>query len=250
MHADVKPIPDMIMPSTWSTLAFLAVVAWVVVAYAVFFFRAYRSQLTWALLAVLALCAWMGLTALLASSGVLLSMRGSPRLALYLAGSNGLALVLALSPAGRKLHQRVPIAWLVGFQGFRLPLELVLHAWYEQGTLPVQMTFEGHNLDIVTGVLALLVGAMLRWGRLSELARWRWTLGFNLIGTALLLAVVRVALRSTPWGLRSYMNDPPVQLAFHAPYTWILPVCVAGALWGHVLVFRWLWANRSHAGLR
>ncbi len=240
-----KSIADMTIPSTPSTLAFVAVVALVIGAYSAFFLRAYPDKRRSALLLVSALLAWTAGTSVLASSGALLTLRGSPQLALYLACCNGMALALALSPVGRTIVKRVPIVWLVGFQAFRLPLELVLHSWYEQGTLPVQMTFEGHNFDIFTGIAALFVAIVLSWVPLSTAAQWRWVLGFNLLGTGLLAAVVRIAVLSTPWALRSYTNDPPVQLVFHSPYTWILSVCVAGALAGHVLVFRWLWANRA-----
>ena len=54
----------------------------------------------------------------------------------------------------------------------------------------------------------------------------------------LLLNVGSIALRSSPVPLRTFMNEPPVLLALHAPYTWIVPVCVGGALLGHLLGFR------------
>jgi hypothetical protein len=45
------------------------------------------------------------------------------------------------------------------------------------------------------------------------------------------------------------MSDPPLLLAFHFPYGFIVPICVGGALLGHLLVFRWLRASaKSHAG--
>jgi hypothetical protein len=47
---------------------------------------------------------------------------------------------LAISPVGRRLATTLPLAALVGFQAFRLPLELVLHAWAAQGTIPGTMT--------------------------------------------------------------------------------------------------------------
>lgn len=247
MNTPSSTIPDMTVPSTSSTFAFLAVVTLVVGAYCTFFVRAYRERPRGAFIAIAAFVGWIAISGWLARSGVLLSLRGSPRLAFYLVGSLGMAWLLALSPAGRRIVSAVPLAWLVAFQGFRVPLEFVLHSFYQQGTLPVQMTFEGHNFDIVTGAVALVVAATLNWGSVSTAVRWRLTLAFNLLGMGLLLAVIRIAVLSTPWPLRSYMNDPPVQLAFHAPYTWILTVCVAGALWGHVLVFRWLWFNRAFA---
>jgi hypothetical protein len=101
------------------------------------------------------------------------------------------------------------------------------------------MTFAGHNFDIVTGILALALGL---WGRRHPLPRAA-ILGFNLIGTALLATVATIAVLSTPIPLRRYLEDPPVLLAFHVPYVWIVPICVGGALFGHVLLFRRLRAG-------
>jgi hypothetical protein len=48
----------------------------------------------------------------------------------------------------------VPLAVLVGVQGFRLPLELLMHRAYAEGLMPVQMSYSGRNFDIVTGTTA------------------------------------------------------------------------------------------------
>ncbi len=240
-------LPTMVVPSPQSTLAFLAIVLSVVVFVGAAFWRAWRDSPRPArvtCLAVGALLTWMGICAGLASGGVLAGLAGSPQLMAYIVACNGLALVLALSRVGSMLVLHVPIAWLLGFQAFRLPLELVLHSWYEQGTLPVQMTYAGANFDIVSGVAALAFWTWERFGTPNRQLRWILALTTNVIGSALLLNVMSVAVRSTPWPLRTYLNDPPVLLVFHTPYTWVLPVCVSGALWGHVLVFRWLLAER------
>ncbi len=242
---------ELVVPSAGSTAAFVGVVLLVVVAYLAIFIRSYRGTENGRRAPMIAggsFIAWIVVAITLASSGALRQLIGSPALMLYLVVSNGLALALALSPAGGRIVDNVPVAWLVGFQAFRLPLELVLHAWYEQGTLPIQMTYAGHNFDIATGVLALGFGAALRWFALGPTSRRWMVLAFNLIGFALLMAVMSIAVRSTPWPLRTYENDPPVLLVFYAPYTLILPVCVAGALWGHILVFRWLWRHRAQPG--
>jgi hypothetical protein len=54
----------------------------------------------------------------------------------------------------------------------------------------------------------------------------------------LLVNVARVAAFSSPVPFRSYLEGPPVLLAFHVPFVWIVPICVGGALFGHLLVFR------------
>lgn len=187
------------------------------------------------LLASIGMLALLVGSAYLAASGTLLSLAGTPSIALYPLVCAALGLSLALSPLGRAFSEHVPIAALVGFQSFRLPLELLLHRWYEQGAVPVQMTLAGDNLDIVTGVLALVTGILLwrqRAGRGSVLA-------FNVIGLVLLFNVMSVALRSVPGPLRTYESEPALLLPLSMPYTWIIPVCVAGALFGHVVALRW-----------
>lgn len=190
----------------------------------------------WTLGTAAALVVWLALTGLASGSGVLEPDMVPPRLVLFFAASNLLGLLFALSPAGARLAAGLPIAALVGFHAFRLPLELVLHRWYIEGALPVQMTYTACNLDIFTGIAAVLAGLWL-WRRGTSLAVvW----AFNLLGTALLVNVATIAVLSSPLPIRYFMKDPPVLLAYHFPYGWIVPFCVAPALAGHVLVFRWL----------
>jgi hypothetical protein len=176
----------------------------------------------------------LGGSALLAESGALAVLPHGLAGMAYFVSCVGGAVVLAFSRLGRRMALGLPLYTLVGFQLFRLPLELVLHRWYMEGVLPVQMTYEGHNFDVITGLLALLVSPLVYLGKLGRRAVW----GFNLIGTALLVNVASIAVRSSPVPLRTYMQEPPLLLALQAPYTWILPVCVGGALFGHLITFR------------
>ena len=68
------------------------------------------------------------------------------------------------------------------------------------------------------------------------------------MGLLLLVDVVRSAVRPAPWPLRTFANDPPVLLPFFAPHTWIVAVCVAGALRGHVVTLTWLSGRRGATG--
>jgi hypothetical protein len=66
----------------------------------------------------------------------------------------------------------------------------------------------------------------------------------NVVGAFLLLNVMRVALFSSPvpfgWNV-----TPPLLLAHHLPYALIAPVCVAGALLGHIVLTRALLVTRT-----
>lgn len=191
--------------------------------------------------AVLASMAYLALTAAVAASGLLRRSGTPPPVMPFLALSNVVGVAIALSPLGTRFARHVPIAALVGFQVFRLPLELVLHQWYLQGVLPVTMTYAGRNFDILSGILAIPVAL---WAWKGNVPRWAIA-GYTVLGLGLLLRVISLAVLSSPLPFRQYFEGPPVQLAGYAPTVWIVPFCVAGALCGHLIALRWL---RMHRG--
>ena len=147
----------------------------------------------------------------------------------FFAASNFGGVALALSPVGRWWATGLPLWALVAFQGFRLPLEIVLHWWVADGTIPATMTWTGSNPDIISGVVAIVAAP---WARHRGVA---WLV--NIVGFVLLVNVARAAMLSSPvpfgWNV-----TPPLTLAMHLPYAWIVPVCVAGALCGHIVLTR------------
>lgn len=175
------------------------------------------------------LVVWLMVVALVVVSRALES-KPFPLVPLFLVGCNVAGVALALSPLGRRLALGLPLGALVAFQAFRLPLELVLHGWASTQTVPPTMTWTGSNFDVITGVLALVSAPFVHRSRALA-----W--GFDVVGFALLVNVGRVALLSSPvpfgWNL-----ERPLLLAFHLPYAFIVPVCVAGALAGHVILTR------------
>ena len=177
----------------------------------------------------------VGIAVWLATLGALVASGAMPRLPLsglpFFFG--GIILVsgwLGLSPLGGHLAANVPLAALVGFQAFRLPLELILHSWVESGTIPETMTWSGKNWDIISGITALVA---VPFAQKHRAVAW----AANAIGLGLLLNVMRVALLSAPvpfgWDVK-----PPLLVAFHLPYALIGPVCVGGALAGHLVLTR------------
>lgn len=137
---------------------------------------------------------------------------------------------IALLPEGRKLARELSLRSLISLQIFRLPLELVLHHWTTTGTIPETMTWTGQNFDILTGLLALVSAFWVN--------RFRWLAWVNeIVGSVLLLNVVRVAVLSSPVPF-AWQLDVPLQLLFYLPYAGIVPFCVGSALCLHVLTAR------------
>jgi hypothetical protein len=186
--------------------------------------------------AVLALM-WTGLTAALAASGRL-SFWPPTMLAVLVAGFV-LSFAFALSPTGRRLAATLPLWLLVGFQAFRLPLELLMHRAYEEGVMPVQMSYSGLNFDILTGATALVLGIVLAVRRVPPV----WVRAWNALGVLLLLNILSIAMLSAPTPVRVFMNEPANVWITRFPFVWLPAILVQAAVIGHVLVIHRLRAK-------
>lgn len=193
-----------------------------------------RETLRWKVTAVAVLALWMIPSGLAASRGALTFTGQPPTFFALLLLTTVATTILAFSPVGTRLVTGIGFAGLIGFQAFRLPLELLLHRLHEEGLLPVQMTFAGSNFDIVSGILGLVVGA---WAVRSRLSRGV-ILGFNLVGLALLVTIVGIAILSMPTPLRRFHGEPPPVIVATWPFVWLPTVLVQAAWLGHLLVFR------------
>jgi hypothetical protein len=223
-----------------SVMAFIAIVAAVLALFFIGVAHAYRAEpmrrtrIVMRTAVIVAL--WLGLLAALVGSGQLerLPLKGLP---VFFAGVFVIVIVAGVSSFGGRLAAGLPLAGLVGFQAFRLPLELVLHAWAEQGTIPPAMTWTGHNWDIISGGIALLAAPLANRHRGAAWAA-------NVIGAVLLLNVIRVVILTAPLPF-GWNVTPPLLLAFHLPYALIAPVCVGGAILGHIVLTRALLRPRA-----
>ena len=190
--------------------------------------------------------AHLAATALLAWGGALRFDTTPPTMFVLIAATLAASVWLALSRFGGELARAAPLALLVGFQAFRLPLELLLHRAADEGVMPVQMSYSGWNFDIVTGSSAILVALLLTK---IESARARVALAgaWNVVGIVLLAVIVTVAMLSTPTPIRVFHNEPPNDWIARFPFVWLPELFVALALVGHLLIFRRLRAEAEPA---
>lgn len=101
---------------------------------------------------------------------------------------------------------------------FRLPLEVVMHRAAGLGIMPVELTYTGYNLDIVTGLGATLLFAALQITRVPMVFVWMW----NLWGLCCLAVIAWIA-RSTSPLLRVFGDEPEHLNTMGA----LFPVCMA-----------------------
>lgn len=186
-----------------------------------------------ALLMAVGSAVWMGVTWAVAARGTFRQWdRVPPSMAVLAVLIMALSFRLALGGVGRRLA-RLPLWILVGIQGFRLPLELAMHQMFERGIMPEQMSYSGRNFDIVSGITALIVAALLVAGRGGKALVAAW----NLLGLALLLNIIVVSLLSMP--IFAFFGDDRVNVwVTYPPFIWLPAVMVLSALTGHLIVFR------------
>lgn len=177
---------------------------------------------------------WAGGFALAAWSGLLarFDLWPPPILVMMLVVIAG-SVWFAFSECALPLVDGLPVAALVGFQAFRLPLEVVMHAAAMTGVMPVQMSYAGWNFDIVTGLTACVVAPLASVGRAPRWLIWSW----NVLGSALLAAIGGIAIASTP-AIRAFGDDRLNTWVCFFPFVWLPSILVAAALAGHIALFR------------
>ncbi|MBK7875734.1 MAG: hypothetical protein IPJ77_08280 [Planctomycetes bacterium] len=178
--------------------------------------------------------AWLGATWSLAKAGLLYEPGANPPRFVFLMGPAVVGtLALCWSPFARRVLDTTPMAWIVGFQAFRLPVELILWGLHREGLLTQRMTFEGSNPEWVTLLLLPLAWWAARKGR----ARW-FVFAWNAVGLATLATIVTIAVRTMPGPWQRFTEEPGNAIVLTSSFVWIPCVYVLTALASHVLIFR------------
>jgi hypothetical protein len=178
---------------------------------------------------------WLLGTAMMAGEGQLENFdQFPPTVMVVISMAVIMTFLLAFSKTGLYLIEGIGIVWLVGFQGFRVLVEVFLHQMYLDGIVPQQMTYSGLNFDILAGLSALLMAWQIARKKVGPKAILIW----NILGLALLLNIVVIAILSMPTPLRYFHNEPANTFITQIPYIWLPAFQVQAALLGHLLVFR------------
>ncbi len=149
-----------------------------------------------------------------------------------------ITIILALTRPGKILALNTPLWLLTGFQAFRIPVEFLIHQAYLEKITIIEMTYLGRNFDIMTGVLALLIAIYAYKNKVSNKVILAW----NILGLALLINVVSTGVMSMPHNFQLIETDKPNIWVMYFPFIWLPFVLVCSALFGHLLIFRYLLA--------
>lgn len=168
-----------------------------------------------------------------------------PPFVLLVSASLGLAVAVGmgyLGTLGDTLVRTMSLESLLAMQIFRLPLEILMLRAAYLGIMPMEFSMQGYNLDVLTGLGALLISAYCAWTRTLTLrAIWLW----NAMGIGCLIAIAVIAALTSPnvhaFGLDAQHINSWV---LYFPHSMLPTLLVPYAVFGHVLLTRKLLAQK------
>jgi hypothetical protein len=179
-----------------------------------FWDKTWQSRFFWT--SLLLIGGWVILLAALSLRGFFADLsRLPPRPGLALLLPLPVILAFLFSSRGKELLRAIPPHWLIYFQSFRIGVEIILWLAVIDGNVPVQMSFEGRNFDVLSGLFALPVGYYCFIKK-----SWRPSIAllYNIGGLLLLINIILISLLSMPGPLRAFHNEPANTLLGHFPF--------------------------------
>jgi hypothetical protein len=145
-----------------------------------------------------------------------------------------IGVVVAWSNAGARVAAALPLWLMLGFESFRIGVELLIHRLYQDGLVPKLLTYDGGNLDLFVGLSAPLVAWLATTGRPGL----RLALGWNVLGLLSLANAAVRAVLTAPGPLQLIGTDVPDLAMGMFPYAFIPGFFAPLAVALHVLAIR------------
>lgn len=171
------------------------------------------------------LIGWIFLISVLTFNGYFTNLSGIPRLPLFAGFITLIILSLFLWRRSRAILIEIPITTLHYVHIIRVPVEMVLWWLAVSRAVPFEMTFEGSNLDILSGISAPFAAVFMVGQRSkSKIGAILW----NLIALGLLIKIVTMAVSYAPYYFTPTGNEVANLGIFYFPYvllpTFIVPI--------------------------
>jgi hypothetical protein len=165
-----------------------------------------------------------------------------PRFLLMVAPPMAVILISFFTTKGRRFFDSMDIAWLTLLHTIRIPVEIVIFYFFKFGLAPIEMTFEGRNFDILSGITAIIVYYLFFIRKnLSKKALIVW----NILCLALLVNIVANAVLSAPTPFQQMAFEQPNIAIFMAPFNLLPAFIVPAVLLSHLVSLRHWIKNRT-----
>jgi hypothetical protein len=184
---------------------------------------------------------WLAILGVLAYRGFFLETTATPP-HLLVAVAPPLVAIVVMFVAGRRFVDALPLQTLTYLHVVRAGVEFVLFGLAMSKLVPSNMTFAGHNFDIVIGFTAPVLGNL---AFLDPTPARKPLLVWNVIAFAFLVHIVVVAVLSAPLPFQQFSFDRPNIAILQFPFVWLPGFVVPIVLASHLVAFRRLLLTRS-----
>jgi len=146
-------------------------------------------------------------------------------------------LVLFNNSKGKQFLDKFDVKILTILHIVRIPVEIVLYWLFVHQTVPELMTFEGRNLDIISGLTAPII---YYFGYIKKQISNKVILMWNFICLILLFNIVINAALSAPFQFQQFALDQPNIAVLHFPFNLLPGFVVPIVLFSHLVCIRQL----------
>ncbi len=195
-------------------------------------------------LTLLGIIVFLGIQGVLASTGFFAKFDTLPPRVFMLPVSCFIIItIVATRKSTSKLLAAIPETWLIYVQSFRIIMEIILWRLFVEAIIPIQMTFEGYNYDILSGIIPPLIAFMVI--KKNVLSRG-WLIFANVFGLALVTIIFVIAVLSAPVPFRQFMNEPANTMVAYLPYIWLPGFVAPAAYFFHILSLKQILINKKN----
>jgi hypothetical protein len=179
---------------------------------------------------------WIGLQAALGLKGFYLETDTFPPKIgfLIIPPLIGMFLIFIL-PQGQTFLNGLDYSFLALVHTVRMPVELGLYALFLRQLVPQNMTFDGGNFDILSGLSAI---AIYWFGYKTKRLNRKWLIVWNLICLGLLFNVVSKGILSAPSVFQQLSFDQPNRAILYFPVNFLPSVIVPLVFFSHLALLR------------
>ena len=215
-----------------SVLIFIFILYSVNYAYNIYGLKTVKKRL-YVLLTMISILAWLTITSVIAFRGTLLDFSATPPKMMVVLIPPTLAVIyMSNSLRVNNILKVVPAGWLIYVQTFRILVEVFLWLMYKNGSIPVLMSVEGLNYDVLTGLSAPIIAyysfSDKKWPKIVPLL-------WNFAGLLLLANIVVISFLSAPTPFRQFFNEPANTIPAYFPFVWLPAFIVPFAFLIHIL---------------
>lgn len=191
------------------------------------------------------LALWIIFVSILSLKGVFLDFSSTPpKIFIVLAVPLITTVYFLASKRLNRILLSIPEQWLIYIQSFRVVVEILLWLLFIENLLPVQMTFEGGNYDVVSGVTAIIIAYFCytkeKWSRTIALI-------WNFAGLIALINIVTTAIFSMPTKFRFFMNEPSNTIVAYFPVIFLPAILVPVAYSMHLFSIKQILLKRKNS---